>query len=279
MPILRYLKRKGYIFLCLVSLMSLSEISMQSQTAVDGAIGGTVLDLSGSVVSGANIVVHNNGTNAEQTVNADSSGYFRATHLQSGSYNVIVTAPGYGAFRSNDVTVSVGLVTNFEAKLTVGATAQTVEVTGEEPALNTISPEFSNVVGQHLLTDLPVSNYRWSNFALLTPGVVESGGYGLLSFRGQSTLFNNVTVDGADDNQAFSPRLQSRNFRSTHPTHRLNTAALWAASSTRSPRAVRIQPGTIRAPWRFRRMGRCCTWHCRIGMPWRQWMWTRARSR
>lgn len=49
-----------------------------------------------------------------------------------------------------------------------------------------------------------MNNYRWSSYALLTPGVVsDSNGFGLLSFRGQSTLLNNVTFDGADDNQAF----------------------------------------------------------------------------
>src|SRR5437660_466058 len=45
---------------------------------------------------------------------------------------------------------------------------------------------------------------RWSDFALLTPGVVnDSNGFGLLSFRGMSTLLNNNTIDGADNNQAF----------------------------------------------------------------------------
>jgi hypothetical protein len=38
----------------------------------------------------------------------------------------------------------------------------------------------------------------------LTPGVVnDSNGFGLLSFRGISTLLNNTTVDGADNNQAY----------------------------------------------------------------------------
>ena len=32
---------------------------------------------------------------------------------------------------------------------------------------------------------------------------MTSNGYGLLSFRGQSTLLNNVTIDGTDDNQAY----------------------------------------------------------------------------
>src|SRR4030081_3213584 len=55
-----------------------------------------------------------------------------------------------------------------------------------------------------MLQGLPVNNYRWSAYALLTPGVVvDASGFGLLSFRGQSTLLNNVTIDGADDNQAY----------------------------------------------------------------------------
>ena len=60
------------------------------------------------------------------------------------------------------------------------------------------------MIPQETVHDLPENNYRWSAFALLTPGVVnDSSGYGLLSFRGQSTLLNNVEVDGTDDNQAF----------------------------------------------------------------------------
>lgn len=174
-----------------------------AQTAVDGAIGGTVQDVNGGVVGGATVLVHNTGTNAEQSMITDGSGYFRVIHLQPGLYNVIITAPGFGMYNSNKVTVQVGLLTDLQARLKVGAAAETVEVSGEMPAINTTSPDFAGVVGQHILNDLPVNSYRWSSYALLTPAVVESGGFGLLSFRGQSTLLNSVTIDGADDNQAF----------------------------------------------------------------------------
>ena len=88
--------------------------------------------------------------------------------------------------------------------LTVGASAQSVEVTDQAPLINTTSPDFAGVVDQLALHDLPQNNYRWSAFALMTPGVVnDSNGFGLLSFRGQSTLLNNVTIDGTDDNQAY----------------------------------------------------------------------------
>lgn len=179
-------------------------IQSNGQSAVDGAIGGTVQDSTGSVISGATVLIHSNATNAEQTVTADGSGFFRVIHLQPATYMVTVSAAGFGSFQSKEVVVEVGLQTNLSPKLTVGGTSQLVEVTSETPALNTTSPDFAGVISQRTLQDLPVSNYRWSAYALLTPGVVaDSSGFGLLSFRGQSTLLNNVTIDGADDNQAY----------------------------------------------------------------------------
>ena len=50
---------------------------------------------------------------------------------------------------------------------------------------------------------MPINGSRWSNFALLNPGTVPDGNFGLISFRGISGLLNNNTVDGGDNNQAF----------------------------------------------------------------------------
>lgn len=178
--------------------------SLWAQSAVDGAIGGTLEDATGSAISGATIVIRSNGTNAEQTVVSDSSGFFRAIHLQPGVYTVTVVAAGFETFRATAITVGVGSVSDPQAKLLVGSVTTIVDVSSANPQINTTSPDFSNTIEQKILDDLPVNNYRWSSFALLTPGVLsDSNGFGLLSFRGQSTLLNNVTFDGADDNQAF----------------------------------------------------------------------------
>src|ERR1700733_2022946 len=175
-----------------------------AQSAVDGAIGGTVQDPSGLPVPNAKVVVHNNATNAEQTVLTDDSGFFRAIHLQPSTYTVTIAAAGFESFKSPEVSVQVGLLTDISPKLPIGSETQTIEVTSEAPAINTSTPDFANVINQRTLRDLPVNNYRWSAYAALTPGVVyDSSGFGLLSFRGQSTLLNNITIDGTDDNQAF----------------------------------------------------------------------------
>jgi hypothetical protein len=179
-------------------------LSSHAQSATDGAIAGTVVDGSGLAVSNAMITIRSNTTNAGQTTTSDSAGFFRLVHLPASTFTVTISAQGFQNYQSKDVIVQVGLLTDVSPKLTVGSTSETVEVTSEAPALNTVSPDFANVIPQRTLQDLPVSNYRWSAYAALTPGVVvDSSGFGLLSFRGQSTLMNNVTIDGADDNQAY----------------------------------------------------------------------------
>ncbi|HWZ50368.1 MAG TPA: TonB-dependent receptor [Granulicella sp.] len=174
------------------------------QSAVDGAIGGTVEDKSGSVIPRATVEIRNNATNTAQRVATDDQGFYRAIHLQPGVYTVTVSMAGYETFRAAAVTVEVGSLSDPHVQLTVGAASTTIDVTSAEAQINTTSPDFASTVDQKVLQDLPVNNYRWSSYALLTPGVVaDSSGFGLLSFRGQSTLLNNVTFDGADDNQAF----------------------------------------------------------------------------
>ncbi len=188
----------------LTTLGLITGIAAHAQSAVDGAIGGTVEDVSGAVIPRATVLIHSNGTNAEQTVTSDDSGYFRVIHLQPGAYTVTVSAPGFDTFRSTAVAVTIGILNDVEPKLSVGSSATMIDVSGSNPIINTTSPDFSNTISQKILEDLPVNNYRWSAYALLTPGVVaDSNGFGLLSFRGQSTLLNNVTFDGEDDNQAF----------------------------------------------------------------------------
>ena len=177
---------------------------LYAQSTTDGAIGGTVYDTNGAVVANAKIVVRNNGTNAETTITTDGSGFFRVNKLQPGTYTVTVSQQGFAPFKSEQVIVQVGSVTELSPHMAIGSSTETVEVTAEAPQINSSTPEFAPTLNQTAISNLPINGGRWSSFAVLTPGVVaNSSGFGLLSFRGISTLLNNNTVDGADNNQAF----------------------------------------------------------------------------
>lgn len=60
------------------------------------------------------------------------------------------------------------------------------------------------------INDLPINGRRADQFALLAPGVTRDGRFGLLSYRGQSGVFNNFTIEGNDDNQAYFAEARGR---------------------------------------------------------------------
>jgi outer membrane receptor protein involved in Fe transport len=123
--------------------------------------------------------------------------------LDPGTYSVTINATGFSAFTQQKVVVEVGRVTPLDIDLAVGGAQETVQVTSEAPVINTQQQDFSTNVNQTSINNLPINGRRWSNYALLSPGAVPDGTFGLISFRGISGLLNNNTVDGGDNNQAF----------------------------------------------------------------------------
>ncbi|HEY0308968.1 MAG TPA: carboxypeptidase regulatory-like domain-containing protein [Acidobacteriaceae bacterium] len=175
-----------------------------AQSTTQGAIAGTVFDANSAVVANASVVIHNDGTNSELTLTTDGSGYFKQPLLQPGTYTVTVHAAGFKDYKATTVTVEVGKLTQLQPHLPVGSAAESVTVSTDAPIINYEAPDFASNLNERAIDSLPINGRRWSDLTLLTPGVTsDTSGFGLLSFRGISTLFNNVQIDGADDNQAF----------------------------------------------------------------------------
>ena len=183
----------------------------QAQSATTGAIAGTVADAGGALVPGTVITVKSVELGVTRTVKANASGEYRVGDLQPGTYTVTFTADGFQTAVESSVTVAVGQIGTVSPKLLVGSVTDKVEVSGENTLIKTESNEISTTIDQNTIDNLPINGRRWSDFALLTPGVVSnSDGFGLLSFRGISYLLNNSTIDGADDNQAYFSEARGR---------------------------------------------------------------------
>jgi hypothetical protein len=175
-----------------------------AQSTTQGAVAGIVTDPSDAAVPNAKVTLKNNGTNAEESVLTDDAGYYRAAKLTPASYTVTVVATGFAELNAQDIIVEVGRVTDFSPHLSVASAGASVVVSSELPDVNVSSAELGPVVNQTAISNLPINGGRWADFALLTPAVNnDSNGFGLVSVRGTSTLLNNFTVDGADNNQAF----------------------------------------------------------------------------
>jgi outer membrane receptor protein involved in Fe transport len=190
------------IFFVSLLVLSLSAVAF-AQSTTTGAIGGVVTNPAKEVVPGAAVTVKNIGTNKEDAATTDDTGRFKVANLQPGSYSVTVNASGFSPMTSENVVVEIGRETNLEVALSVGPVTGTVDVSAEAPVINTTQQDFSSNINQTSINELPINGRRWSNFALLTPGAVPDGTFGLISFRGISGLLNNNTIDGGDNNQAF----------------------------------------------------------------------------
>ena len=187
----------------LLFILGMSAIAF-GQSTVTGAIGGVVTNPNKEVVPNASVTVRNAGTNKEDTTTTDDQGRFKVSNLQPGSYAVTINGQGFSPYTQERVTVEIGRETTINAALSIGpVSGGTVEVTSEAPVINTSQQDFSSNINETSINELPINGRRWSNFALLSPGTVPDGNFGLISFRGVSGLLNNSTVDGGDNNQAF----------------------------------------------------------------------------
>jgi hypothetical protein len=193
-----------------------------AQTAATGTIEGIVTDTTGAVVPGATVVVKNVETNLTRELTTDESGRYIASALQPGVYEVSVTLAGFEAKPIGAVQVLVGQTQPVDVRMRPAGVTEDVVVTGETPIIDTARTDVGHVVGEEAIQNLPINGRRWDNFVLLGPAVTNDGNFGLVSYRGVSGLYNNNTVDGADNNQAFFSEARGR----TRVSYTISQAAI-----------------------------------------------------
>jgi len=214
--------KKVFRLLAAICAAVLLSGSAYAQTAATGNIDGVVTDATGAVLPGVSVVVKNTETNVSREATTDSEGRYRASALQPGTYEVTATLAGFQALPLGKVEVLVGQTYQVDVKMRPAGVTEQVTVTGESPLIDTARTDVSNVVGEKAIENLPINGRRWENFVLLGPGVTNDGNFGLVSYRGISGLYNNNTVDGADNNQAFFSEARGR----TRTSYSISQAAI-----------------------------------------------------
>jgi hypothetical protein len=180
------------------------------------------MDASGAVIPGTDVEVRNVGTNVLRNLQTNEVGRWEAVGLPPGDYEVKGSKAGFATLLRKGITVSVGERAVVELTLQVSAAATTMTVDANAAVVETEKTDVSTVVNLKDVLNLPMNGRRWDSFALSTPGVSNDGGYGLLSFRGMSGLYNNNMIDGMDNNQAFFSEAKGR----TRLSYAISTEAI-----------------------------------------------------
>src|ERR1700676_4361937 len=182
--------------------IGMSIASAQSSSA-SGRLEGTIVDPSGSSVPSATVTVGNVSTGESLTQQADDRGHFVFLYLAPGHYEVSIEKTGFAHLVVNDVVINVGTTTSLRPQLVVGQVETKVNVTAEAPLVDTTQSSLATVISRQSIDTLPLNGRNFTDFALLTPGATTDGDFGMVSFNGIAGNFNNYTVDGGNNNNAF----------------------------------------------------------------------------
>ena len=186
------------LLLCAVSLFG------QSQ-ANTGAIEGIVTDQTDRAIPNAEVTITNEGTNFTRTLQTDGEGRFRGLLLPLGTYRITVKASSFGTQVRSGLDLKVGQTITLPVTLSVSAVEQQISVTGEAPILETGTVEDSTYLDQRSVSELPNNGRNFLSLVPLTPGVsiVQGPDGDEISINGQKGINNNVSIDGADNNNPF----------------------------------------------------------------------------
>src|SRR5437899_5510134 len=125
--------------LLLLLSMTLSVLSVGLSQETRSMLFGRVLDPQGSAVVGAMVGVKNIDTNIALTLRTNEQGYYEASLLLPGSYELTAEAPGFKKLVRRGVTLPVSSRLEIAMMLEVGGVAETISVTAEAPLLETSS--------------------------------------------------------------------------------------------------------------------------------------------
>ena len=193
-------------FLGAVTLVLLTGATALAQQTT-GTIMGRVLDQQGAAVPGATVTAKSPTTGFTRTETSDAEGVYRLSALPVGIYDVTAELQGFSTVDKKDVAVNVSQTQAIDFNMRVAALAETVNVTGATPFIQTTSSSVGGIVDVKRIESLPLNGRQFANLAATIPGV----GLGFHTDPTKSTQFSpqinggngrnvNYQIDGGDNN-------------------------------------------------------------------------------
>ncbi len=157
-------------------------------------LSGTVTDGNGQAVSGASISATYEPTATKAGTQTNSKGIFVLPNLKPGGpYTIIISFVGYEDQKFDNVNLSLG------ANPDVRVNMKSSEKNLQEIVIQTgrRAPGNGTTIGRQQMNTLPTLGRSLSDFTRVTPQSNNN------SFAGTNFRYNNLTIDGAINNDAF----------------------------------------------------------------------------
>jgi hypothetical protein len=172
-----------------------------------GTVTGRVIDQQGSAVPGATVTAKSSTTGFTRSEVSDAEGVYRLSALPVGIYDVTAELQGFTTVSKKGVEVNVAQTQAIDFPLKVAQLAETVNVTGATPLIQTTASSVGAVVDVKRIESIPLNGRQFANLAATVPGVglsfhtdpTKSTQYAPL-VNGGSGRNINYQIDGGDNN-------------------------------------------------------------------------------
>jgi hypothetical protein len=163
---------------------------------------------------GATVTITNSQTHLARKATTNSAGYYSFPVLQPDVYSVKAEMVGFKDEAREGVELQVEQIARIDFRLQIGAAAQTVEVSGGAPLLNTESATVGTVIDNNRIVNLPLNGRSFTQLIALSPNVaynsVANGGQASARQGGDRTTqeifvagarreYLNFTLDGVQN--------------------------------------------------------------------------------
>ena len=159
---------------CAACLILTMTAGVQAQTG-NGAILGSITDVSGAAIPKAQITIVNQDNGTVRTSTSSDDGLYNVPSLPAGNYTVRANMAGFSPFEVKNAVVTVGSDTQINIHLSVGQVSQSVTVSDAPPEVQTTTAEVSTVMDESTISQIPLNARDVQQLAAIQPGVNKTG--------------------------------------------------------------------------------------------------------
>ncbi|MGH9657521.1 MAG: carboxypeptidase regulatory-like domain-containing protein [Bryobacteraceae bacterium] len=185
-------------FASLVPLLAACPL-LVAQTA---QITGRITDPSGALVPGVDVLVTNAGTGDRRDAASNDQGYYTVPFLVPGDYQVQVQKAGFKAALRSGIRLQVDQVARLDFSLEVGGVAESIDVTGTAPLIDSETSSIGQVINNKSIVEMPLNGRNAWHLVQLSAATVFVGGIGdaqeipVASMAGGRAFSQGLFVDG-----------------------------------------------------------------------------------
>jgi len=175
------------------------------QGGATGAISGTIVDVNGGAVAGADVQIINAATDElVRRLTSGADGTFEAVLLPPAKYFVVVNKAGFAEAKATNIEVRVTETTRMTIPLKPGTVTEKIEISAQVASVETTNATVGQTIGPETVRELPLATQNYQQLLTLSSGAQSELNASAQLGRGVVKIFvngqrednNNYLIEG-----------------------------------------------------------------------------------